>query len=196
MKTKFTKQQTAIIIIVVLLRLVSPFLILRQPMLGIIICILFDIIDFTILLFGNIRVDKSILHKQYQRFDKLLDHYYLSFIFAYIVLNSSQSIITVATILYVFRSIGLLIFEISKKRILLILFPNYFENFCIIFLLLSNFHLRLTGHVIILMLVTSIITKVPQEFFIHWMIKTPPKDTISHFIANRARQLFKLPKLR
>ena len=99
MKIRFTKNQKIIAFFTILTRLLFPFLILKEPIIGILICIALDTLDFGIYLATGVRVDHEEL-SLYQRIDKSLDQYYYTFILFYFISNFFNHLLNIVLILY------------------------------------------------------------------------------------------------
>jgi len=65
-------------------------------------------------------------HSKYTLYDKILDYYWYVFILIYIFLYDVPSK-RVFLILFLFRSLGQILFFLTKKEIYFFLFPNIFE---------------------------------------------------------------------
>lgn len=191
MKFNLTKDQKKLILFTIILRLSVPFLILVWPLYGILICMLVDCIDYTIVMFGNIRVDKPKLHPTYQRVDKALDQYYYTFILVYFLCNYSPPLTSLAICLYAWRLTGFILFQITNNRQFLIFGPNFFENFALAILLRHTFSIDFTNTGILVIVVSAILIKIPQEILIHGT-KLLYKWDISHAMVNMTRALFGL----
>ncbi|HSX57868.1 MAG TPA: hypothetical protein VLE47_01185 [Candidatus Saccharimonadales bacterium] len=156
---------------VIFLRLTVPLLIFRWPLWGTLASAVVDALDTNLVKpFGA-----EIPH--YVQVDKVLDLYYLSIAF-YVSLKWENKLAKRTSIfLYVWRLVGVILFELSGIRYLLFIFPNLFENFFIFFEVLrklkkdswiSNYK-RLGLAVFLLWLL-----KVPQELILHvYQVGTP-----------------------
>lgn len=114
------------LLIVLVIRLLVPLTILKWPFLGGLLSALLDFFDF-----GGIQKLTN-----YQNVDKLLDIYYLS-LEVYVI--SAWQNIRAAQFgrgLFIYRLIGVTLFEFTGIRTLLFIFPNFFE---IYFLLYSGY---------------------------------------------------------
>ena len=108
-------------LVVITLRLLIPFSILRYPLLGGILCMLIDALDVVLITFIN-----QGEFSNYHTTDKILDIYYLSFE-AYKFFNYPNKLVRrTSTILFVYRVVGFVLFEFTKLRVLLFIFPNLF----------------------------------------------------------------------
>lgn len=78
--------------------------------------------------------DKDFL-KKYQNWDKILDLNYLV-IEAYVALRWKNRLASSAAFgLFVYRLIGIITFEITQQKFILVVFPNIFEPFFLIYLI-------------------------------------------------------------
>jgi hypothetical protein len=105
----------------------------------------------------------------YQLFDKLADQVYLA-VFLVVALRWSGPDRTVAVVLYLFRMVGFLAFELTGERAVLLLFPNLFE-FWFLFIAMLH-HLRpgfaWTRPRLLAVLVPLLAAKEVQEWALHW----------------------------
>jgi len=189
MKYNFTNSQKLLIYLVISLRLIVPFSIFKFGLWGVLASILADWIDFDTLLLGNIRVDQPKLTPYYQKFDKALDSFYLTFI-AILVLNKfSHPISTICLVLYIYRMLGFILFEITKNRKFFVIAPNFFENFCLVILFFSKFSLEINYKSLFLPVLLSFIVKMLQEIFIHGT-NLIPKYSVDVKMVNGIRKIF------
>lgn len=162
-----TRTQKASIWVIVLSRLLFPFFIISYPILGILGSIFLDIVDHTILLIVGLEVHKQKGNRIYQIYDKILDQYYYAFILIHFLINYSFTIKITVTILFVYRFLGLLIYSVTKKDIIPVIFQNFFENFALLFLLLDPFLDISTFLKAVLYTIVSVLTKIPHEIFLY-----------------------------
>ena len=111
-------------LIVIALRLVIPLLILRYPLFGGITAMVLDALD--VVLIEAIGLGGFGGH--YSELDKLLDSYYLTLEVIVAFRWTSAWARIPAIVLYVYRAIGVVAFETTDTRVLLLVFPNLFEN--------------------------------------------------------------------
>lgn len=159
-------------IIVVLIRLLVPLYMLRRPFWGMMAAVLVDGFEMEFLKGLGVIFNHSsaINYEAYQLRDKILDLYmasvalYKSFDWPKILARKA------GIFLYVWRFIGVVLFELSQVRGLLIFFPNIFEFF---FLFVAykmqyqpgfrfNTSRRLAAAILILA-----IPKLVQEYVLH-----------------------------
>jgi len=79
--------------------------------------------------------------RDYQEFDKILDQVYM-LTFLIVALRWQGVPRTIAVILYIYRVIGVIAFEITGARDILIVFPNLFEFWFVFVAALKFFHLE------------------------------------------------------
>lgn len=150
-------------IVVLLIRLLVPILILKWPLFGVLLSWLADIVDIFIidLVFKN-------TFTIYNEVDKLLDHYFLIYmmVVAFKWENLEKKI---SMALFSYRTLGVILFEITHIRSLLFFFPNVFI-FWWIFIAIRNrffpkFKLTIKKSIVILVLLS--IPKLIQEYVLH-----------------------------
>jgi hypothetical protein len=123
---KLPDAETAAVVLIVAVRGLVPFTVLRWPFWGGVLCIAGDVFDSAIE--DLLGVDP--LGGAYHRVDKAFDAYYLSFE-AYVVwhLWTDSLARTTALILFAARFAAVVAFEITHARALFLLGANVFENF-------------------------------------------------------------------
>ena len=165
-------------IIVLAVRLLVPFSILRWPFAGIIASIIADAADVMIFeKFGG-----GFWGNNYHAADKVLDIYYL--FFAFIVVRSWRDVLArrTAMILFLWRFVGFAVFELAGFRPAFFFAPAIFENFYIAWLVLLKFfpRFRLTPLRLVFLLVAVGFPKVAQEYVMHFRYP----DQTWHFIRD------------
>ena len=155
-----------IFLLVLAARLLVPLLIFRFPLPAIIAALVIDAADQTIFQ-NNTDLDLT----NYQGYDKALDVYYLSIAYISTFRNWAEPFAArAAQALWYYRLVGVVAFELSGVRALLLIFPNTFEYFFIAYeaVRLAWNPARL-GHrqVIGLAAFIWIFVKLPQEWWIH-----------------------------
>ncbi|MBD3781008.1 MAG: hypothetical protein IE923_17330 [Micrococcales bacterium] len=156
----------SVIAVVLVLRLAVPLLIPRFPLPALLASLVVDGVDGGILsALTDVGVD------WYQSFDKALDVYYLAITYLAVRRNWPDrfSVALVAALWY-YRLVGVLAFELTGARWLLLVFPNTFEYVVIAVeavrtrwnpLRISRRALVVTAAVI------WVVIKLPQEWWIH-----------------------------
>ena len=153
--------------IVVLLRLVVPLLILRRPLVGGLLCMLLDGADVIIVdLLGP-----GGMGTFYHALDKYLDLYYLG-LEALVSLRWKERLPRRASVgLYLYRLVGVIIFELTGVRLVLVFFPNLFENWFLFYLVRCRLFPRLrldTWPRVLAALALLYIPKFFQEYVLHY----------------------------
>lgn len=162
-----TPAQKLVVLVVFLSRILSAFLILSHPIAGIVLSYFFDALDHTLFLIVGMRVDLKAGNLVYQLYDKIFDQYYYVFILIFALQHFPEPFRAIATILFFYRVIGLVLFLIFRKSSLWLIFQNFFENFAIA-VLLFNDHFQADPLVkVITFLAMAIITKAPQEYILY-----------------------------
>ncbi len=111
--------------IVVALRVVIPLFIPRFPLPAIIAAMLIDAADQTIF---ETFTDLDLTN--YQSYDKALDVYYLAIAYLSTMRNWRNQIgFETSRFLWYYRLVGVVLFELTQTRSLLLIFPNTFEYF-------------------------------------------------------------------
>jgi hypothetical protein len=160
-----TTTATVVFLAVVGARFLVPLLIPRFPLPAIVAALILDGVDQTI--FQSFGFDPP----GYQGYDKAMDVYYLAIAYLSTMRNwVSEPAVRVARFLYFYRLIGVVSFELSGWRPLLLIFPNTFEYFFIVYEAIrlrwnpARFGLR---YWIVVAAVIWIFVKLPQEWWIH-----------------------------
>ena len=155
-----------IFLVVVLARLGIPLLIFRYPLPAILAALVIDAADQTI--FQNY-TDLDLTG--YQGYDKALDVYYLAIAYLSTFRNWADPFAArAAQLLWYYRLVGVVAFELSQVRALLLIFPNTFEYFFIAYeaVRLGWDPRRLSRRQVIGMIAFIwIFIKLPQEWWIH-----------------------------
>ena len=148
---------------VILLRILVAPLIFIWPLSAIILSFFLDIIDI------EFASRKVLTLSEYERYDKALDlwWYLNTMTFSWFHLPNYRFLLL---ILFIFRTIGKIIFFLKNNRRIFFLFPNFFENiFLLIFFslyfkqlnfLLDKKHLFISLSIVVLL-------KILQEWWVH-----------------------------
>jgi hypothetical protein len=178
---RVSSSDLAVLAIVVGGRLLLPLAIIRFPLPAIVACLLLDAVDQTIFqTFTTLSLDG------YQGYDKALDIYYLSIAYISTLRNwNSHFAIEIARFLLYYRLIGVVLFEITQIRPLLLIFPNTFEYFFIFYeaVRVRWNPLRMSHKVLIgATAFIWIFIKLPQEWWIH-VAQLDLSDTIKRILG-------------
>ena len=159
--------ELTIVVIVVLIRLLVPFSILKWPFWGMVASLVCDTFDLTVLRFFGW---ESFGFAGYQVSDKILDLYYLSF--GLYVTAQLREVFAQRTlrVLFFWRFAGIALFEITGLRMLLFFAPNLFEYLYLgVFGAKKLFKAHLTPRLVIALLLLAVILKLPQEYVMHYL---------------------------
>jgi hypothetical protein len=151
-------------ILVIILRLVVPLSIRRWPLWGTMACLVLDATDVIL-----IDVIKMGDFTNYAQVDKLLDVYYLSFALVVSLHWSDKLAKKTSIILFVYRLIGVILFELTQLRFLLFIFPNMFENWFLFWAARNRYFAQwqLTTKRLLFTLIALLIPKLAQEYVLH-----------------------------
>ena len=157
---------STIFVIVVLLRFFVPLAIPRFPLPAILACLVLDAADQSI--FQAFTDDPL---PGYQTYDKALDVYYLAIAYFSSMRNWREpTAFQVGRFLYLYRLVGVTLFELLDQRWLLFVFPNTFEYFFIAYEAVRTRWnpARLSALAVVSMAVfITVFIKFPQEWWIH-----------------------------
>ena len=160
-----TTEATVVLVVVVGLRFLLPLLIPRFPLPAILACLVLDGIDQTI--FQAFGFDPP----GYQNYDKAMDLFYLSIAFLASLQNWTRSAaVGISRFLFFYRMVGVMAFEITGERSLLLVFPNTFEYFFIAYEVVRlRWDPRRFGRRFWVLTAAAIwvVVKLPQEYWIH-----------------------------
>lgn len=159
-------------LIIIVLRLVVPLLILRYPLVGGITAMLLDGLDVVLIEL----IPGGSFGDHYHTLDKVLDSYYLTLELIVALRWKSPYARWPAVALFVYRALGVVLFELTERRIMLFLFPNLFENWWLYVVLVERFWPRLYPHSArstTIPLVLLLIPKMAQEYLLHFAEAQP-----------------------
>jgi hypothetical protein len=157
--------EAAVFAAVVGARFLIPLLIPRYPLPAILAALVLDGVDQTI--FQSFGFNPP----AYQGYDKAMDVYYLAIAYLSTMRNwTSQPAIAVARFLFFYRLAGVVAFELTHWRPLLLIFPNTFEYFFIAYEIVRlRWDPRRYGMRwwVTVAAAIWIVIKLPQEYWIH-----------------------------
>lgn len=178
--------------IVIALRLVLPLTILRWPLAGGILAMVTDALDVVLVdAIARVLGQPGEFGPFYAQIDKWLDLYYLGLELVVVRRWSEFLPRSAATYLFVWRLAGVIAFEVTAHRPLLLLFPNLFENFFIYVLIARRWFpsfMPSTIPKLLAVLVALLIPKLVQEWVLHWEQLHPwqwLRDTIIEPVIGR-----------
>ena len=153
-------------LLIVALRLMLPLAIPRYPLPGIIATMLIDSIDDI-----AFRPFSGAMPVGYQAYDKALDIYYLTIAYLATMRNWENTLaVEISRFLFYFRLLGVVLFESTHLRAMLVIFPNTFEYFFgFIEIVALAWNVRRLDRRMILGAAAGIwlFIKLPQEYWIH-----------------------------
>jgi hypothetical protein len=160
-----TTEATVVFVVVVGLRFIVPLFIPRWPLPAVLACLVLDGIDQSV--FQAFGFDPP----GYQNYDKAMDLFYLSIAFLSSLQNwTRSSAVGISRFLFFYRMVGVMAFEITGARWLLLVFPNTFEYFFIAYEAVRlrwdprRFGLRFW---VVTAAFIWVVVKLPQEYWIH-----------------------------
>lgn len=159
-------------LIIILLRLIVPLLILRKPLVGGIAAMLLDGLDVVLIEL----IPGGSFGDHYHTLDKILDTYYLTLELFVALRWKSPYARRPAVFLFAYRAIGVVLFELTERRIMLFIFPNLFENWWLYVLIVERFWPRLYPHsvkTVVVPLALLLIPKMVQEYILHFAEAQP-----------------------
>jgi hypothetical protein len=160
-------------IIVIALRLLVPLSIFRWPLAGGLLSMLVDAVDVILVdaiarLFGL----PGEFGPTYAQIDKWLDIYYLAFEAVVVARRWPEALLRrTALALFGWRLLGVLLFEATAIRPLLVVFPNLFENFYLYVLIVRRLAPRLVPRTLLQLLLVLVVLYIPkaiQEWILHY----------------------------
>jgi len=164
------------LIFIILLRLVVALTIFKFPLWGTVASLLVDCFDVVLAdVFGSIGIISKVPDGLYDKGDKILDTFYLAIAF-FVSFGWKEKLAKWTSIsLFVYRVIGVILFEITNIRILMFIFPNLFENWFLFWAARNKYFskFKLTVKKLVIILVILLIPKMIQEYFLHYAIIHP-----------------------
>jgi hypothetical protein len=170
-------------LIVIALRLLVPLLIFRWNLVGALLAMFLDTADVILVDLMGIGGFEG----HYHTTDKLLDSWYLTIELIVALQWENPWAKWPAVVLFAYRAIGVVIFEITQARIALFIFPNMFENWWLYVVIVAKFWPRHSPSSLRSMLIPMLILLVPkmaQEYLLHFAEAKPwdwTKDNILHW---------------
>ena len=159
-------------LIIILLRLIVPLLILRRPLVGGIAAMLLDGLDVVLIEL----IPGGSFGDHYHTIDKILDSYYLTLELIVALRWKNPYARRPAVFLFAYRAIGVVLFELTERRIMLFLFPNLFENWWLYVLIVERFWPKLSPHsvkTVAIPLILLLVPKMVQEYVLHFAEAQP-----------------------
>jgi hypothetical protein len=160
-------------LIVIALRAVVPLSILRFPLGGAVACLLLDAFDVVLVdILAQLLGKPPEFGAVYPALDKVLDTWYLGVeLFVAWTRWPERLLRRTAAALFAWRLVGVIAFELTAVRPLLLVFPNLFENFYLYVIVVRRWFPRLVPHTVIGLAVTLVVLLIPklaQEWLLHF----------------------------
>jgi hypothetical protein len=159
----------AALVLIVIVRGLVPFLILRWPFWGLLICIAGDGFD----VFALDLLHADVLDRNYHNVDKVFDTYYLAFA-AWVVWRrwtDDQLARLTALSLFALRFMGVVLHEITDIRAFFFVGANIFENFYIYVAgrqeLDRDYRIKNVRRLLLILLFAAV-PKLLQEYVMHY----------------------------
>ena len=180
-------------LIVIGLRLLVPLTIFKWRVFGALAAPAMDALDvvFVDVLVLLLNEPQTGFGNHYQFVDKWLDMYYLTIEVIVSWWWANKLARNTSIILYLYRFIGMILFEITGIRKLFFFFPNLFENFFLYYVITEKFFPRLvptTKKQLAIVLALLYIPKFGQEWMLHYAQLHPwgwIRDTFLPFIIRQ-----------
>ena len=159
-------------LIVIALRLVVPLLILRSPLVGGLAAMVLDTLDVVIIEM----IGLGGFGDHYSQLDKGLDTYYLGLELIVALGWVSAWARLPAIVLFVYRVVGVILFELTGTRWLLLVFPNLFENWWLYCIVVATFFPSIYPRsikTVAIPMIALLIPKLGQEWLLHYAEAQP-----------------------
>jgi len=159
-------------LIIIALRLLVPLAIFRWPLWGGIAAMLLDGADVILIEL----IPGGSFGDHYHTLDKVLDSYYLSIELIVALRWGNPWAKWPAVALFAYRAVGVVLFELTERRIFLFIFPNLFENWWLYVVAVERFWPRVYPHsvkTVVLPLALLLIPKMVQEYVLHFAEAKP-----------------------
>ena len=167
--------------IVIALRLFVPLLILRFWVTGGIIAMLLDGADVII----TDALDLGGFGSHYAELDKVLDSYYLALELLVALGWRNAWARLPAVSLFIYRLLGVALFETSQARIFLFIFPNLFENWWLYVVIVMKWFPSAVPRgwrSVFIPLLALLVPKMGQEYLLHFAEAKPWNWTQRHIL--------------
>jgi len=172
-------------LIIVALRLGVPLIILRRALLGGVVAMVLDALDVVIIE----AIGLGGFGDHYAELDKLLDSYYLALELIVALRWTSAWARVPAALLFAYRGIGVVVFEVTDLRVMLFVFPNLFENWWLYCVAVARFWPRLyprSWRGMVVPLALLLIPKMGQEYLLHYREAQPWDWLKTHVLSMSA----------
>jgi hypothetical protein len=159
-------------LIVIAIRLLVPLTILRWPLAGGLLSLVVDAVDVVLVdAIARLLGLPPEFGPTYAQIDKWLDLYYLAF--ELVVARRWQEMVPrrTAYALFGWRLLGVILFEVTVSRPLLVVFPNLFENYYLYVLVARRWFPRFLARTWTQSVIACLLLLIPkeiQEFVLHY----------------------------
>jgi hypothetical protein len=154
------------------LRLLTPLLILRWQLTGLLLSMLLDVNDWNLL---PLYTPED--HIRYQNWDRIMDMWIWLVALVMVRTWKDKASRNLAFGFFGFRMIGMIIFFLTQDRRFLFFFPNFFDNFLVMYLgyvrIFKRDILFETSLDALVILPLLIIPKTIHEYFLHYLQQQP-----------------------
>lgn len=171
-------------ILIVVLRLIIPLSIPRYPLWGGLASMFIDAVDVVLIEL----VGLGGFGDYYQTTDKLLDTYYLGIEWLVAFRWESAWAKWPAIVLFPYRVLGVILFELTGARVMLFIFPNLFENWWLYCVIIERFVPSIyprDSRSTTIPLVLLLIPKMGQEWLLHYTEAQPWDWIKEHVLRER-----------
>lgn len=141
-----------------------PVSILRYPLAGLIACMVLDTFDVTLAAIWGGRIGLASEAFGYHQVDKVLDIYYLAFAYAVSLRWPNQLARRTSAVLFWYRFAGVVLFLATGWRPSLLVFPNIFEYFVFLYLVVDRFFPHLRPRKVLHIVLMLLLVGLPQLF--------------------------------
>ncbi len=159
-------------VIATAVRLLVPLLMFRWPLAGVLLSMLADVSDFAFL---NTQTPEAYLF--YQTWDRAMDVWFYIVSVPMVVKWKDPRSRTIAFVFLGYRMVGQVLFFLTQNRSFLFLFPNFYDNFLVIYLgyVLIFKRTRLIDSPLDTLVIAPflLIPKVIHEYFLHFLELQP-----------------------
>lgn len=174
---------TATTWVIVVYRLLVPLTIFRWPFLGAVLSIVADALDIVIATLMIRYLDAGDVWS-YHEFDKYLDTYYL-FIECLVAQRWPALPRWTANALFSYRVIGVVAFEVTDARWLLLVFPALFDFYFLFYAGVTQYlpQYEITPRRLFFWLAVLLVPKLAQEYAIHykrWLDNVVAVDVVNN----------------
>jgi hypothetical protein len=154
------------------LRLATPLLMLRWPLPGLLLAIFVDVYDWNL-----IDVQTPEHNQFYQNWDRIMDVWF--YVIAVLMVRKWQDVRSrnIAFAFFGFRMIGQILFFITQERKFLFFFPNFFDNFLVMYLgyvfIFKRTQFIESALDTVVVFTSLMIPKIIHEYFLHFLELQP-----------------------